>query len=491
MLDASAPSDARVDAPPSCDLDASPATEPCLLDDKYAVFVKQGALGTGMKADPVGTITAGLAIAAQRGLPRVIVCNAIYPEQVSIGYAQGAIGLYGGFTCGADVSDGGITWVYDAAKRATVAPPIDTALSIDAELDNKTIISDIEFRSSNASVAGARNFAAIITRSRDVTLARVSVSAGTGGNGASGIAGDPGADGAYPSSAIPAAPPTCTNPPASQAGGYWPAASGCGSIGGSGGSALLNAMGEAGQAGEPQETPHDNGGQPATTVKGPVMINNGIGGYKGSDGQLGAAAKASGVFAGQLYVPADGNAGADGHPGQGGGGGGATLSNATCLAGSGEAGGMGGCGGKQGQGGGGGGASVALVSWDSRVTLQDVALLAAKGGDGGNGGDGGEGGLGRPGTSQTVASCAMGVCRGGSGGVGGKGGNGGSGSGGSGGPSYALVYHGTAPVELGTTTLAHDLGGAAGKGGALGTDRLNPAPDGTPAPAGQRFEVTP
>jgi hypothetical protein len=492
VLDASRASDSSVEARDGssrCDERASPAVEPCLLDDKYAVFVKQGALGTGTKADPVGSIATAVSIATQRGVTRVIVCSATYPEQVVIRQV-GAMALYGGFTCGADVPDGGITWSYAAGKRATVVPATGTALVIDGELDDKVIISDIDFRSADAA-AGSSSIAAVVSGSSDVTLTRVNLTAGAGGNGMYGSRGDPGADGAYASAAFVALPPTCTSPPASQRGGYWPAPSECGSIGGSGGSAVLGGMGEPGEAGEPQEKPRANGGKPGTTFMTPITSSNGAPGNPGADGQVGAAANASGVFGAQLYLPADGNAGTAGHTGQGGGGGGGNLSKATCLAGGGEVGGMGGCGGKQGQGGGGGGASVALVSWDSGVTLQDAGLVAAKGGDGGNGGDGGAGGAGRLGVQVMKPSPVVAVGLGGSGGHGGNGGNGGSGSGGSGGPSYALVYHGTAPLEVGQTTLTHGVGGAGGKGGAIGADRSNPAPDGAASAAGQRFEVTP
>src|SRR5882672_3777480 len=83
-----------------CNEKGSPSTEACLVADKYAVFVAAGAVGgTGSKESPLGTITLGLAKAKTSSLTRVIVCNATYAENVTLKAGDGAVGIYGGFSC--------------------------------------------------------------------------------------------------------------------------------------------------------------------------------------------------------------------------------------------------------------------------------------------------------------------------------------------------------------------------------------------------------
>ena len=491
MVDGGLPS--TKDATTPCDENASPVTETCLLDDRYAVFVKKGAAGTGTKAAPAGTFSDVLAAAERLGKSRIIVCNGVYADPIAIRAGQGPIGIYGGFAC--DPSDGeavNIAWVHSTAWHVTVAPPKGFALTI-IHATAKVTISDIIFASADVG-AGSSSIAASIASSSDVSLVRVGIISAPGGTALSAAPGDPGADRLDPSSAVPGLPPTCTNAPASQLGGHWDAPSKCGSSGGSGGSAIINSVGERGYAGRPQQNVLgeniNNGGPAQTSLVQPA--SDGAPGSAGIDGLAGVAAGPGTFTASTSYMRGDGNPGTDGHTGQGGGGGGAALSTGGCVGGSGQAGGMGGCGGQHGLGGQGGGASVALIVWDSSVVLQDVSLRASKGGDAGYGGDGGAGGQGKSGTvMQNGSPAAPPVQPGGDGGRGGNGGNGGSGSGGTGGPSYALVYHGTKPMELGQMSLVFATGGVAGKGGAVGTDRLNPAPDGMPGPSGSRVQVTP
>jgi hypothetical protein len=155
---------------------------------------------------------------------------------------------------------------------------------------------------------------------------------------------------------------------------------------------------------------------------------------------------------------------------------------------------MGGCAGIHGEPGLGGGASIGLLVWDSIAVLDASQVISAKGGNGGAGGNGSAGGLGSEGASGARGSNGDGIGSGGHGGKGGSGGNAGAGSGGTGGPSYAVVFHGTKPTELnGTTVLVRQPGGggAKGQGGAIGTSRLNPAPDGTDGASAPRLEAKP
>jgi len=132
---------------------------------------------------------------------------------------------------------------------------------------------------------------------------------------------------------------------------------------------------------------------------------------------------------------------------------------------------MGGCGGTAGTGGVGGGASVAVLSWNTKLTLDACLLLAGDGGAGGKGGAAGGGGPGKEGGKGGQNSAAIG--KGGGGGLGGYGGRGGSGSGGSGGPSIALVYSGTAPTLVNSPKLTSSLTKAA-KGAGGQTDLADP-----------------
>jgi hypothetical protein len=198
-------------------------------------------------------------------------------------------------------------------------------------------------------------------------------------------------------------------------------------------------------------------------------------------GSHGAPAPEIGLFSAQGFTVASGANGTDGHTGQGGGGGGASKGNGTnCNGATGAAGGMGGCGGAAGIRGTGGGASVAVLSWNSKLTLDACILLASDGGAGGRGGAAGPGGPGKDGGAGGQNNASIG--KGGNGGYGGYGGRGGSGSGGTGGPSIALVYSGIAPTLLNKSTLTSSLTKAPkGIGGQVDVNEPETkAPDGAP-----------
>ncbi|MBK6691011.1 MAG: hypothetical protein IPG50_02190 [Myxococcales bacterium] len=218
-----------------------------------------------------------------------------------------------------------------------------------------------------------------------------------------------------------------------------------------------------------------------------------------TSGANGADATETGTFSAEGYQARDGQAGADGLPGNaalaGGTGtcvdcvtqcaattsaGTTTCSVATSLrqCGSQAKSGCGGGGGRGGAGSGGGGSSVALLAWDATVVLNGGSLYAANGGSAaspGVGGPGGAGGTGRAGIADPPVACStqceyiLGGCtgtqpaagQGGAGTVGGAGSAGGSGGRGAGGSSYAIVKNAGAAVEYGPTTrLGHGVGGA-------------------------------
>jgi hypothetical protein len=140
---------------------------------------------------------------------------------------------------------------------------------------------------------------------------------------------------------------------------------------------------------------------------------------------------------------------------------------------------MGGCGGTAGTGGTGGGASVAVLSWNTKLTLDACTLLAGAGGAGGKGAAAGAGGPGKDGGKGGMGNGSIG--KGGNGGTGGYGGRGGSGSGGTGGPSAAIVYSGTAPALLNKSTLTpSQTKSAMGSGGQVNLlEADSKAPDGS------------
>jgi hypothetical protein len=53
------------------------------------------------------------------------------------------------------------------------------------------------------------------------------------------------------------------------------------------------------------------------------------------------------------------------------------------------------------------------------------------------------------------------------------------------------VFHGKAPIEMGTTTISGSRGGKGGSGGGGGSTGVAKAPDGLDGPIAARFEVKP
>jgi hypothetical protein len=447
---------------PACNTDAAPGEASCLVDDAYGVFVSAAAsdagAANGTRSKPFLTIADGLA-AAKKGTLRVYACGT-FATPVTIDAALDGVRLYGGFDCG--------SWAYSAANH-TVVKPAAAGVALKVTGVKTLEIADIEFDAMDAAV-GESSIAAMVDASDGVTLTRVKLVAGKGGDGAVGTDGgkvddgppvDPQQQGGLNASC------SATSRP----GGSWGGVpSSCTSLGGAGGDAKLNSDGTAGSPGDPR-TNVTPGGTDNSGAKGG---QNGTAGSPGNAGTFGAAAAASLAFTASGYtLPDPGAKGTDGFPGQGGGGGGASnaVFGSGCFGASGGAGGMGGCGGKLGTGGGSGGASVALLSWQSSVTLTGCTLISAAGGAGGKGGKGGKGGTGQIGAVGGAAYVVDGgtsIGKGGDGGKGGNGGPGGAGAGGHGGPSFALVCAGTS-AKQNSTTLQPGTGGAKGSGGSLPT----------------------
>lgn len=466
-----------------CDTSKSPSEEACLVSDQFGVFVSptgDDSSGDGSKASPFKTLSKAVATAGSVG-KSVYACDdgSGYSEASTLvlGATLDGLGLFGGFDCA--------NWSYStSAKAKLIGAP--TAVRIDSVVGGIRV-EDFDITAANGGSAGESSIGVLSADSLGVVLRRVNVTAGAGANGDPGVDGSSGADGASVGT-TPIGKPVDCSAPADQTGGSWGAQSNCGSKGGVGGTAYVDADGDGGKQGTPTTdlagAPAGGGGPGATFIGsngGP-----GLAGTNGASGGVGVSAASAGTFGAAGFTPASGQPGVDGFPGQGGGGGGASKGSPTCVGASGGAGGLGGCGGTKGSGGGGGGASVALVSWASELTLDSCTLVSAKGGDGGEGGDAGGGGSGGPGGTGGLASGGLG--KGGDGASGGNGGPGGSGAGGTGGPSYALVYSDTKPTKQGTVTLTPGTNGSKGAGGKVLVSGINPAPDGNDGLSGQEFE---
>lgn len=458
-----------------CDVGKSPSEEPCLVSDEQAVFVAPSGTdkSAGTQSAPLRSIAKAVELATASG-KIVIACSARFDESLSL--TSGAR-IYGGFAC----PDEDAAWSYDPTLRTEIAPLVQgPALSVQ-EVPDPIVIEDVEFSAFAATAPGGSSIAAVVLDSPSVTLRRVRIAAGAAAAGSDGEKGANGADGDTPLSDQRGGDAVCgAQAPLTRDGGRWLAANACGSRGGAGGQAQRGDLGFSGGSGSPllNVSPEgvNNGGPPAPATPADAPGGNGNQGSPGKAGASGAASLDQSTFTKEGFTPsAAGGNGADGYPGQGGGGGAASNGAGMCIGASGGAGGMGGCGGKAGAGGASGGASVALLSWDSKVTLDACELVAGNGGAGGKGGAGGAGGLGKTGADGGLglsdSSNSLGAA--GKGGKGGDGGMGGPGAGGNGGPSYALVFHGTTPLKLNETTLAPGMGGAGGPGG--GSDALHGA----------------
>lgn len=470
-------SDAHADAAHVCDETKSPREEPCLVSDERAVFVAPGGSGRGTMAEPAANLSTALVIAHASGKSRIIVCTGTYDEHLSVTGATGGAAVFGGFKCPSDP----FPWTYDGAPtaRALVKPTSPGPALHVAESTAGLTIEDVDFFSPDAiAVSGSSSIAVIVAHSTDVTLRRSHVQAGNGADGAAGQDGAKGADG-Y----APAVPQNGRPRGAFSLGGFWPVPSPCGSMGGRGGS---NEPGSSSESGIPLAnivTPNNDN----STSMGPLnVVKDGANGANGNAGEVGSRFLSAGAFDAAGFSPSEGGAGTSGYTAQGGGGGAGSLAPDGAFGPSGGAGGIGGCGGALGSGGKGGGASVALLSWDSTLFIEDVTLESRNGGNGGRGGNGGPGGKGMSGGTGGPQDLATGTPRGGNGGKGGDGGNGGPGAGGSGGPSFGIVFHTAAPIELGRVAFIGGRGGDKGLGGSVAVSTK--APDGLAGPSADRFE---
>ncbi len=430
------------DGGPTCD----PSKDPSCVNDSSGVFVSSSGSDSnaGTKEAPLKTIGAALT-KASGSKNAVYICAGTYPEHVKV---TTGLSLYGGFAC-AD-------WTYSAANKPKISPS-DTGYALDIEsVSSAVAIADLEFDSDAGTTAAPSSIAAFVNSSPQVTMSRVTLTAGAGATGEDGASSAAttlarGLKGNNADGGAGGAEQTCPCPDGNTVGGK----------GGSNVVAQLN--GGAGQPDLHGTPPKDGEGGMGNLAACTSVGSGGIGGSgaDGDAGTFGPSAEAVGTLDATGFHPSTGSAGTSGGRGQGGGGGGVTASGETSNAGAGG-GGCGGCGGALGGGGAGGGASIALVAFDSPVTIIACTLSGDKAGDGGKGGDGQLGALGgTPGGDPSFLSC--------NGGTGGNGGNGGAGGGGAGGISAAIVQKGGAPQADSATQMSFKTAGSGGPPGAGGT----------------------
>ncbi len=421
-----------------------PSKDPSCVSDGSGIFVN-GAHGNdtnaGTKEAPVKTIGAALAKASS-SKNAIYVCADSYAEHVKI---TSAVNLYGGFAC-AD-------WSYAATNKPKIAPS-EAGYALDVENVSSAIaITDLEFDSIDAVKPGDSSIAIFVASSTNVTLHRVTATAGNGVAGADPIAIDADAGTAPMGNS------------ATDDNGAAPCTNACGSVtstGGKGGDGATTLGGVTNGADGGPSIPENPTGMP--------VPYNGVGGsgscatpaHHGADA-VGADGGSSGSTGGQLtatgWLPNAGRGGASGGVAQGGGGGGGGLS-ATNVGGGGG-GGCGGCGGAGGAAGNSGGSSFAILVFQSTLTIDTCTLTAGNGGDGKAGGNGQSGQTG--GFPGNPAQAGIGC----TGGTGGNGGAGAGGGGGAGGNAIAVGYVGTKPTTT-SVTYAEGTAGAPGAGGSGG-----------------------
>ncbi len=440
--------DAGVVTPPGPKCSALPKEDATMVVDECGVFVSPGGddAAAGTKAAPVQSFRKALELARSSD-KHVFACGGsanLFTEAAVLVLTPADSGraLFGGFAC-----EG---WTYDATQRPTLTVKADTpVMRIDGATDIR--IEDLGFLARNASSSGESSVTLFITGAK-VTLRRVLVAAGRGGEGIPGTNAP---------SVLPAAAASKGNDGASGAASLSCACTDGASVGGTGG--MLGVVGGNGADGTPSATTTGEGGTFGAACN---AGGAGVAGAPGAAGKAGDHAFKHGEITPLGWVTRLGDPGALGKLGQGGGGG------AAAATGVGGGGGCGGCGGAPGQPGRGGGSSIAIALYESEVDISQSSLVS---GDGARGGAGGEGQAGQPGGAGGSPSAV--ACGGGAGGAGGAGGGGG---GGPGGHSVAVLYKGSIVPKLDGPTSSSAQVGRAGVGGVRGGPDTSPSPSPSP-----------
>ena len=374
---AAAPPDAAAKESSECDGTKPPHDDPCVIDERFGVFVSPvGADGNpGTRARPLYTLGQAMDAARASGKERVYACGGTFAEQLKVGASRDGVAMYGGLDC--------TSWTYGSQNLVKVVP-MQPGYVLDLEgLVQGATFEDLAFvaQSANGATAGESSIGVFISGSQNVALHRVSIRAGNAADGAPGAPGGPTLDGGAATAgtnwlgslpyaelngndaidAVGASQKTCTCP------------DGTGSVGGRGGGSsdagpqipgvglpIYDSDGGAGLVGR-NSTSCGGGGAPIQQgLDAPSTMNAAPGHSWGSVVATGwtAAASAPGV---------------NGMPGQGGGGGGNGLGGV----GGGGGGACGGCGGAGGEPGAAGGSSVALLSYQSTTSRARCKIMSS------------------------------------------------------------------------------------------------------------------
>ncbi len=446
-------------------------------DRNASIFVSPlGSDGSnGRWGTPVRTIARGITLAQNAGFGAVLIAAGSYAGAVNV---VDGISLYGGYDPSSwaraltnnSLITGGQVSGNNVGIRALNIAQTTRVDHLVVTVDNATTLS--------ASVYGVQ----VSGSGSGLTLSRLRITTGRGGDGADGGGGTNGAAGGGGSVGA-----TGCDGCNGGGGGGGGGASTCSRPGGAGGNGGFdNADGANGSTAPSGGAGGGGGGGAAgcSTCSGCAGRTSGLNGntatagVRGGDGGNGGGGAAAGSIVGGFFVPGDGATGATGNAGTGGGGGGgggggadecrvniiACVSGDACnrdMGGGGGGGGAGGCAGTAGTGGRGGGGSFGIFLSSSSPRIEGVSFTIGRGGDGGNGGAGGTGGAG--GSGQTGGFGPDDSGNGGSGAGGGAGGRGGHGGGGAGGPSYGIYRAaGSAPTLVSNTFLSISGGGTAG-----------------------------
>ena len=436
-------------------------------------------LNDGSEAHPKKTIQAAIDIAADD--THVYVSEGTYSETIDV---KKRVSIYGKFTV---TEDGGVVTFTERQPDATTtvqnstlksfAGFDDTVVTVFADgINEATEIADFRIVSSDPDPGVSRNPAvntvAVFTKgdSKSLTLARLDIRSGPGGQGQAGIDGADGAagtDGGAGKDAKTIYNDEVTLPEGTKGIGY------CTNDGGKGGKGEVDrthdgadAESGGGQGGlKGQENEECNPTQPGS---------NGEAGSTGSSGGHGMVpATALGMVDGNQWFGFSGGSGLLGTRGLGGGGGGSGGGQKNCpeythtIGASGGGGGGGGCRGTAGLGGNAGGGAFGIWVHDDGPMITECTIRVFGGGSGGRGGDGGRagaGGVGGPGGSDGGTQWGSAA---GDGGNGAAGGYGGAGAGSAGGVSYGIFMKNTGKVHPVVTSVTYEVevGGGGGSGG--------------------------
>lgn len=452
---------------------------PDVIDGKDCediLFVETGAIsGDGTASRPFGTLSSAIS-AAQSG-DVILVAKTTTPYAESIVLKDG-VSVSGAW-------DRQSQWVYDESIKADFEVPAPAAADVVGILAEDfslpAVIENLKIKTANASPQ-MNNYGFVGTNALGLTVRRLEVRTGLGGNGADGIAGVQGSAGGPGANGVPFPIVYCDGQQDPQS--FVAALKGknlsCPTAdGGNGGKGRLEL-----QVGAVPASAGGASAQGAGGGGGGIEVNGSRDGKDGSSGLIftqsaddGSRGESKGdVIANRWANLGGGGDGTAGQQGSGGGGGGGaantpTVSSVGRFYGTGGgAGGAGGCGGTAGSGGVGGGGSFGLFLVLSNIDIKDSSFTGGAGGLGGRGGDGALGGPGGLGGAGESAICGQSVANGGDGGDGAGGQRGGAGGGGAGGVSYGGYCYESQPVLSGVDfdSQGSSLGGPGGQGGASG-----------------------